>query len=114
MSNTWSQPTDADTAHHRAGGRRAYNFRRRDLALLRRYRLFELFTYNHGDVNRAARMLGVSRWTIYRDMKALGIDYGGPWRKLGNANDQRLKFLASVNGRRLDRLRKKGPGGTHA
>jgi transcriptional regulator of acetoin/glycerol metabolism len=94
MSNTWHEPVDADTANRRAGGRRAHNARRKFLALLRRKRLSDLFTYNHGDIARAAAALGVSRWTIWRDMKAVGMDVHGAWRLLGSRRLMQLKVRA--------------------
>jgi hypothetical protein len=77
-ATNWSAPTDWETVCRRAAGRNAYNSRRR---LLQEFRRFELVRaadrlrgrslWARGAQSELAAMLGVSRSTISRDVKAL-------------------------------------------
>ena len=70
MSDTWSAPTDWDIVCRRAGGRRHVNALRQLRAALRRLEVVRLLgeAYTPGEI---AAQLGVSRWTIWRDVRAL-------------------------------------------
>jgi hypothetical protein len=73
-NNAWSAPTSPAEVIARAGGRRRYNAKRQNEALIRRCRMLELFAeYGHGPGVRAriARELGVHRSTITRDFQAV-------------------------------------------
>lgn len=76
-ATNWSATTTADEAHRRAGGRRAYNARRRTLAIQRRARVALLLRQFaeagvfRGAQARVARELGVSAATVSRDAAAL-------------------------------------------
>lgn len=72
--SAWNQPKTFSEVCRRAGGRRAYNALRRDLAGFRRLdvaRLLKEFGIQHGVQARIARELGVTEATISRDLKAL-------------------------------------------
>jgi hypothetical protein len=75
MSKSWSAPTGFDEVCRRAAGRRRYHSVRRFLADLRRDKVTELIAqYGYIDWGiRAsiARMLGVHRSTISRDIAAI-------------------------------------------
>jgi hypothetical protein len=77
VRTSWSAWTDHDTVIRRAGGRRHYNSVRQFGALLRRRRVAELCLVHRlnfverGTAATVARTLGVSRWTIRRDIRAL-------------------------------------------
>ena len=80
MSNngSWSAPTGWDTVCRRASGRRAFNARRREAALLRRLEVVGLYRRlggRRGVQAELARRLGVSRATISRDLRALREDF---------------------------------------
>lgn len=75
-ATNWTAPTDAATAHRRAGGRRRYNAQRALLAAYRRTQLVKLLDVHGGLLVRGAqaqiaRELGVSRATICRDLTIL-------------------------------------------
>jgi hypothetical protein len=71
----WSDRTDFSVVCHRAGGRRAYNAKRRFCAAYRRMRLAKLLNkyppLQRGIQSRLAAELGVSRSTVCRDMQRL-------------------------------------------
>jgi hypothetical protein len=83
----WSQCTDEHTVNRRAGGRRAYNARRKLQAAHRRLSLARGFTFRQGDVARFAREFGVHRTTIYRDLRALGVGPG--WQQVSGQRTAR-------------------------
>jgi hypothetical protein len=77
-------PLTADQVHRRAGGRRRYNAARRFARTLRRYRVMELYWSLQGQqldagvlpkmwglASRIARLLGVSRATVCRDLASV-------------------------------------------
>jgi DNA-binding CsgD family transcriptional regulator len=70
MSGSWSAPTAWDIVCRRAGGRRHHNALRRLRAARRRAEVVKLLgeAYTTGEI---AAQLGVSRWTVWRDVKAL-------------------------------------------
>jgi DNA invertase Pin-like site-specific DNA recombinase len=73
-NNDWSRPTSPAEVIARAGGRRRYNARRQDEAIVRRCRMLGLLReYGHGPGVKAriARELGVHRSTITRDYQAI-------------------------------------------
>jgi hypothetical protein len=75
MTAAWSVPTTREAAARRAGGRRAYNCRRRLAQTVRRAEVMRRVACKGGFFRRGiqaevARELGVSRSTICRD-----IDY---------------------------------------
>jgi hypothetical protein len=69
----WSEPTSDAEAQRRAGGRRAFNARRRFQRLVRRIKVIELLGrygfFRNGA--KIARELGVSRATICCDRRAI-------------------------------------------
>ncbi len=77
--SSWGDYAPDDVVHRRAGGRRAYNARRRDEALLRRSEVARLslhWSRAHSPLQRGkgawiARQLGVSEATISRDLAAI-------------------------------------------
>jgi len=72
--SAWSQPTTWDAVCRRAAGRRAYNARRTEAALLRRVEVVGLYRRlgrRHGVQAEVARRLGVSQATVSRDLQAL-------------------------------------------
>ncbi len=71
VSNNWSKWTDSQVVNRRAGGRRAYNALRRDLAALRRLDVADLLLNKGLRQSDIARQLKVSRSTICRDVQAL-------------------------------------------
>jgi len=78
----WQRPVSDQEAYRRASGRRRRNFQRQIQAELRRQqvvkRLHEGQTYT-----AMAQALGVSRWTISRDVQALQAQHvwGRPSRR---------------------------------
>ena len=81
-----SQPfIDAQAAYRRAGGRRRYNAQRRRTADARRVALVEQLyadrrsLWARGTQAHYARVLGVSRATICRDVGALVIALQDEW-----------------------------------
>ena len=70
MSETWNAQTDWASVCRRAGGRRQVNALRQLRATLRRVEVVRLLgeAYTPGEI---AAKLGVSRWTIWRDVQAL-------------------------------------------
>lgn len=97
----WSRPVSDAEMRARTGGRRAYNARRAYLAAERRRRLVETFgplvflLPKRGQVTSAAQALGVSRFTIWRDCRALRdawhkyLQTPAGWRQvMGIAADQ--------------------------
>jgi len=71
--STWSQPRPFSEVCHRAGGRRAYNALRRDLAGFRRLDVARLLLKygccKRGVQARIARELSVSQATVSRDVQ---------------------------------------------
>ncbi len=70
--STWSQPKPFNEVCHRAGGRRAYNALRRDLAAFRRLdvaRMLLKYGHRRGVQARIARELSVSEATVSRDVQ---------------------------------------------
>ena len=73
----WARPVSDSVAYRRAGGRRAYNARRTFMVRLRWARLLDLARdldtgfWEHGAAARLARALGVSRWTVARDIRQI-------------------------------------------
>lgn len=70
---SWSNAKPFSEVCRRAGGRRAYNALRRDLAVCRRADVMNLllkYGYRRGVQARIAAVLGVSEATISRDVKA--------------------------------------------
>jgi hypothetical protein len=71
--SSWQSIKPFTEVCRRAGGRRAYNALRRDLALFRRadvMRLLRKYGHERGVQARIAVLLGVSEATISRDVKA--------------------------------------------
>ena len=79
--STWSSPTDAATVARRAGGRRAYNARRRFAAEARRAAVMALVEkegvsiWRRGVQSKLAENLGVHRSTICRDVRIIKAEY---------------------------------------
>jgi hypothetical protein len=80
----WSAPTTDAEASRRAGGRRAYNTKRRFMAAHRRRKVLELLCrttgFGYGCQARIAAILGTSPATVSRDCRALRqawLDAGG-------------------------------------
>jgi hypothetical protein len=73
----WGRPVSSREAYRRAGGRRGYNARRTFMVRLRWARLLDLARelemgiWEHGAAARLARALGVSRWTVARDIRQI-------------------------------------------
>ena len=73
----WSVPTTWDEVCKRASGRRSYNSWRKFMAISRRHEVMRLVVENHlsligrGTTSLLAGELGVSRVTIWRDIKAI-------------------------------------------
>src|SRR3954453_1869315 len=75
----WGQPTTADIAARRAGGRRHRNAEQQLAKAIRRHRLLDMMHdptnplgfIERGWQTRTARELGVDRATICRDMDAI-------------------------------------------
>jgi hypothetical protein len=82
----WHENTDNLTAFRRAGGRRAYNRRRKKLAEERRLLVKETFTHRWGDVSRLALAFGVSVRTIRADLRACGVARG--WQRIGGSRQR--------------------------
>jgi DNA-binding CsgD family transcriptional regulator len=70
MSDAWSAPTAWASVCRRAGGRRHINAMRQLRATRRRLEVGRLLgeAYTPGEI---AAQLGVSRWTVWRDVRAL-------------------------------------------
>lgn len=66
----WSAPVSDAVAQRRAGGRRAYNSWRRDMAIIRRAHVATLLLAGRRQYEIAAE-LGVARSTICKDVAAL-------------------------------------------
>jgi hypothetical protein len=69
----WAATTSSIEAFRRAGGRRAYNALRRDLAAFRRLdvaRLLKQYGRQRGVQARIARALGVSESVVSRDCQS--------------------------------------------
>jgi len=71
MKAPWNQTTDFDSVCRRAGGRRRYNAAPKAKAEERREKVLETLERCGYKVGRTAAALGVSRWTIRRDLAAL-------------------------------------------
>ncbi len=72
--NAWNGPVSGNEANRRAGGRRAINTRRQFLAIERRVevaRLLDDLGFGWGAQAEIARILGVHRSTVSRDMRRL-------------------------------------------
>ncbi len=90
MHIDWSAPVSNTEAFRRAGGRRAYNRARQAAAIERRYRLVQLIQQyrispwlDRGSRTRLARLLGVHKSTVTRDLLALDEDWRLRWRPRG-------------------------------
>jgi DNA-binding CsgD family transcriptional regulator len=70
MPLDWSAPIAWDRVCRRAGGRRHLNAVRQFKAQRRRVEVAQLLAQAY-TTREMARQLGVSRWTIQRDVKAL-------------------------------------------
>jgi len=78
VSNSWSQNTTSDIAYRRAGGRRRHNWRKQMAVIRRQDTIMAYFRktrsecwIDYGVKTRLAKMLGVSRQTIHRDISAM-------------------------------------------
>jgi hypothetical protein len=76
MTAAWTAETTAEAVARRAGGRRAYNCRRRFAQTIRRAEVARLLNckgalFRRGLQTELARELGVSRSTICRDIAYL-------------------------------------------
>jgi hypothetical protein len=75
MTANWTAPTSNAEAHRRAAGRRRYNAMRHWLQVARRNRLLGCTRTGYGVQAALARVLGVSRSTICRDLAAIAAGY---------------------------------------
>jgi len=75
MTAAWSAPTTAEEVARRAAGRTHYNAWRKSMALRRRCEVSRLLTaqgaFRRGYQAKLARLLGVSRATVCRDVATL-------------------------------------------
>ena len=83
-NHAWSVSLDANSVNRRAGGRRAYNWRRMRIASHRRLKAVPLYfqgNCKHGSQAAAARQLGVHRSLVcravkmWREMERCGGDF---------------------------------------
>src|SRR4051794_40536014 len=94
----WGQPTSADIAYRRAGGRRCRNAEQQLAKAIRRHRLLGMMHnptnplgfIERGWQTRAARELGVDRATICRDVDALFLEIFGPGKIAGTGYEIRI------------------------
>jgi len=84
VSNAFSRSVSPEVAYHRAGGRRRYNVERQIETIRRQAAIIAHLTKNpfcgsssfRGINTRLAKMFGVSRQTIHRDISAIMF----PWK----------------------------------
>jgi hypothetical protein len=83
VSNGWSQKAASDIVYCRAGGRRRYNAIKQLITIERQNRIIaymistnDIMLLDYGFITRLARLFGVSRQTIHRDISAMFF----PWR----------------------------------
>jgi hypothetical protein len=94
----WSQPTTADVAYRRAGGRRRRNAEQQLAKAMRRNRLLAMMYdpqnplgfVERGWQTRAARTLGVDRATVCRDLDALLGEMFGAGKIVGMGFELRI------------------------
>src|SRR3954451_5131467 len=94
----WGQPTTADIAARRAGGRRRRNAEQQLAKAIRRNRLLGMMHdpttplgfIERGWQSRAARTLGVDRATICRDVDALLGEIFGTGKVAGTGFEIRI------------------------
>lgn len=86
-ASRWSRTTTAEEAYRRASGRRHYNFARQGRAWWRQWEIAEWLTRKmhlpkppRGYQAELARMFGVSRATISRDIKAITAALRKQWQ----------------------------------
>src|SRR4051794_29038643 len=94
----WSQPTTADVAYRRAGGRRRRNAEQQLAKAIRRHRLLGLMNdprkplgfVERGWQARVARTLDVDRATVCRDVDALLSEMFGTGGLVGTGFELRI------------------------
>ena len=92
----WSQPRPFSEVCHRAGGRRAYNALRRDLAGFRRLdvaRMLLKYGDRRGVQARIAKELGVHEGTISKDLKAILYSGAHVCRACGAYRPRDFRFM---------------------
>ena len=94
----WSQPTTADVAYRRAGGRRRRNAEQQLARAIRRHRLLDMMHdpnnplgfVERGWQTKAARTLCVDRATVCRDLDALLGEMFGAGKIVGMGFELRI------------------------
>ena len=102
----WSQPTTADIAYRRSGGRRRRNAEQQLAKAVRRHRLLDMMYdpsnplgfIERGWQTRTAQTLGVDRATVCRDVDALLGDMFGTGEVAGTGFEIRItcRFLRAL------------------
>lgn len=93
--SAWSQAKPFNEVCHRAGGRRAYNALRRDLAAFRRLdvaRMLLKYGLRRGVQARIARELSVSEATVSRDIQKALYSGAQVCQHCGSYKPREIKF----------------------
>ena len=106
-ADAWTNPVSKDEAQKRAGGRRSYNARRQNAALLRQHQIADLLRdmsgglFDWGFRSELSRKFGVSRATITRDLQHL--------MRLYDSIDYAIAYLDFARWHRRDEGQSLGP-----